>query len=234
MSLQAITLDAAGTLIHLRKPVGETYSEIAAKFEIHTSPAAIESAFRNVWERTPAPFSAEFSNHPKTNQQGLKRENHLEREWWKALVHKVFAEAGASHGVQFDAFFTKLYDHFENPDCWQLDPDAAAVLQHIAVRGLKLGLLSNFDYRLRKILTGHDIFHHFQAVVLSGEIQASKPDPRMFATIQQALEVEDPSTILHIGDDPECDIAGAEQFGFQTFRVKLGKIPLKAVIKHLG
>ena len=235
--LQAVTFDAAGTLIHLTESVGDSYSRVAAGFAIHAAPADLNSAFRTVWKRTPPPFPNPQGKTPDCQQSEESREpapqeppsikgsndesslSHREKAWWKRLVREVFTTVQATDFSQFDAFFEQLYDHFESPGCWALDEAAVDVLDHLSAQGLKLGLLSNFDHRLRRILADLGIFDRFDAVILSGEIEAAKPDPRMFQTISAALACE-PAEILHVGDDQECDIAGAQRAGFRALRVK--------------
>ncbi|SET25673.1 HAD family hydrolase [Stigmatella erecta] len=59
-------------------------------------------------------------------------------------------------------------------------------------------------------------------VFLSGEVGAEKPDPRIF---QAALARVDraPGEVLHVGDDPERDIAGAARLGLATCWVSHGR-----------
>lgn len=158
--IEAVTFDAAGTLIHLTESVGESYSRVARRFEITASPEALDLAFRVAWKRAPAPF---------TNQQGtfgeatlLDRENDFEKSWWRDLVRGVFDDAGSGDSPRFDDFFEALYDHFEAPGCWALDSAAVAMLDLCENQGFKIGLLSNFDYRLRRILTDLGIFFTFR------------------------------------------------------------------------
>jgi putative hydrolase of the HAD superfamily len=53
------------------------------------------------------------------------------------------------------------------------------------------------------------------AVVISGEIGAAKPDPRPFHRACELLGVE-PGTAIMVGDNPQCDIAGAEAAGLRS------------------
>ena len=43
-----------------------------------------------------------------------------------------------------------------------------------------------------------------------------------------------PGAILHVGDDPVCDWAGAEAAGFRHFRVGKGGRPLLGVLEELS
>ncbi|MCB1632855.1 MAG: HAD-IA family hydrolase, partial [Pseudomonadales bacterium] len=58
----------------------------------------------------------------------------------------------------------------------------------------------------------------FDGVIISSEIGASKPDPRMF---KAALELAgcEAADCLHVGDDQRCDIEGALAAGMQAYHV---------------
>ncbi|NNE91999.1 MAG: HAD-IA family hydrolase [Verrucomicrobiales bacterium] len=233
--LKAVSFDAAGTLIHLTESVGEAYSRVAAKFGIRAEPGALDAAFRRTWKTTPLPFSRQQGSFDEPTLLDRKTDigNDHEKNWWFQLVQSVFstAEIQIPDG-QFPAFFEALYDHFESPGCWELDPDAKAVLAAAANRDLGIALLSNFDSRLRRILADLDILDHFEIVILSSEVRASKPDPRIFDALLD-LARHPAGSILHIGDDPECDWNGAARAGLQTYQLCRKTRPLSGVIGQI-
>ena len=60
-------------------------------------------------------------------------------------------------------------------------------------------------------------------VVLSEQVGARKPDPRIFHEALRRLGNPDPSTVLMIGDDPDADILGAPALGMVTAWVAAGR-----------
>lgn len=221
--IEAVTFDAAGTLIHLVDSVGAHYHRVASTHGIDSTPDALDRAFGVVWKATPLAFSEE-SHVADPN----------EKEWWRRIVRAVFKEAGATlpERESFDLFFEALYDHFESPGTWEAAPDARAVVDTVASR-YRCAVLSNFDSRLKRILEELDLLSPFEAVFLSCEIGASKPDPRIFRAASDGLQVA-PAAILHVGDDPECDWRGATTAGFHHFRVGKGGSPLVGLIDELS
>lgn len=222
-SIQGCSFDAAGTLIHLAEPVGASYHRIALPFEIESDPEAIERAFRAVWKRTPPPFSASrFLPHSD------------EKTWWHQLVRKVFEESGARgiEGDRFDPFFEKLYDHFEAPGTWTAYPGTREVLARVSSK-IPCVVLSNFDHRLRRILDDLELAKYFEAIILSSEVKASKPSPRMFDRVAEHFGCPR-EAILHVGDDPDCDGEGASQAGMKFFRVHRGGESLSRLLRQLS
>jgi putative hydrolase of the HAD superfamily len=220
-----VSFDAAGTLIHLAEPVGLTYARVAAEHGVNADPAAIGRAFGTVWKRTPPPFShgdSEAADDPH------------ERAWWSRLVRSVFAETGLtfSNETSYESFFDALYLRFEEPGTWLAEPGTDAILRRIA-DAHRCIILSNFDARLRRILADLALLDPFEALFLSCEERLSKPDPRLFARVSERLGVA-PESILHVGDDPVCDWAGAEAAGFRHFRVGRGQQNLRDLLIELS
>jgi putative hydrolase of the HAD superfamily len=207
MPPQVVFFDAAGTLIHLREPVGEAYGRIAAGFGVQVEPAAITPAFRQAWKALPAPV---HEGPPDDDDRG----------WWQALVGRTFATAvGRPLAAEvLGPLFDALYRHYADPGAWDLFDDVQPALEHFG-RRCRLLVLSNFDRRLRAILAGHGIAHHFEAMIISSEVGASKPHPRIFqaALARAGARAED---CLHIGDDEKADVGGAEGQGMRAHLVR--------------
>ncbi len=63
-----------------------------------------------------------------------------------------------------------------------------------------MAVVSNFDTRLRDILEGLGVLDLFDAVVVSAEVGAEKPNPVIFEAACEQLGVR-PEEAVHIGDD---------------------------------
>ena len=58
----------------------------------------------------------------------------------------------------------------------------------------------------------------FDVVVVTGAVEAPKPDPAAFEALCEALEA-DPAEVAYVGDDPERDVAGAADAGLVPIQV---------------
>lgn len=201
-----IFLDAAGTLIHPRVPVGQSYADIALRHGVGTSAEAVDRAFRLAWKQSPSPLHPEGQGSPDDD-----------RGWWQGVVRKTF-HAVLGQPLPEDTLvpmFAELYDHFAQPEAWTVYEEVPSALDSMA--GLQpLWVLSNFDRRLLSILSGHGLSSFFEGFILSSEVGASKPHPRIFqAAIKTARSPA--NECFHIGDDPACDHEGAAAAGMQVF-----------------
>lgn len=209
--LKAVFFDAAGTLFDAREPVGHTYARIARKHGLHADDAAVTAGFRHAFSSTPS-----LAFGPNKNADEIRR---LEREWWHGLVRRSFD--GLGEFDSFDAYFDELFAYFGDPDHWQPLPDAHATLQRLKESGLKLGVISNFDYRLYRILDGLQLRPFFDTVTISSEAGWAKPAQQIFDTALSDVGVAS-SEALHIGDSEHMDVRGAQEAGLRAILIDVG------------
>ena len=204
-SIQVIFFDAAGTLIHLPKGVGWHYRAVAKRHGWEADEAKLTRAFRLAWQAA--------SPLPTTKSRRLDDD----KEWWKALVRSVIENCGVPAELERAAFFEELYAEFTLPGVWALFPEARAVIERLRGR-YRLGVISNFDSRLRRVLDHLELTNLFEVVAISSEVGADKPDPWIFQRALEMMGVE-AHEALHVGDDPDCDWRAAEALGLHSFRL---------------
>ena len=223
MDPQALFFDAAGTLVHLAEPVGQTYARFAGEYGLAANPSQLEAAFRSAWKASPPPLHPE--DGPPTDD---------DRAWWLQLVRTTFEKAnGAPISPQVvDALFPDLYAHFAKPDAWILYEDVLPTLMWLAGR-YRMLILSNFDGRLRGILEGHGLASYFEKIIVSSEVGASKPHPRMFQAALGAVGLA-ATACLHVGDDSKADHAGATQAGIGSFLLDRPRMTLAGLRQILS
>jgi len=209
--LRGVLFDAAGTLMETREPVGASYARIARKYGVTAGVSEVSAAFRRVFHH--APGLAFGPGHPPDE---LRR---MERRWWRDLVAETFG--GLGQFTDFEAYFAELFEFFGDPANWIADPQAAAVLEELRAQRLFLGVLSNFDYRLYRILEGLDLARYFDSVTISSEAGYAKPSPGAFqaALARHGLS---PAETLHVGDSEHHDLAGAEALGIAVVLIVPG------------
>jgi putative hydrolase of the HAD superfamily len=221
---QVLFFDAVGTLFHLRQPVGQTYAEIATEHGVMVDAQALDKGFRAAWKSLPAPHHPEHA--PPQDD---------DRSWWEELVRRTFqhAQPQMPEPAQMAEVFDDLYEHFAHADAWQLWEDTVPVLEKLRGMNRRLIVLSNFDKRLRNILEGLEIGHYFESIIVSSEVGAWKPDPRMFRVALQAARVP-ADQCLHVGDDPHNDGEGALAMGIPSLLVKRPEVSLRTILEKMA
>ena len=217
--IRAILFDAAGTLIHLRESVGESYSRVAKSHGIKLDPGITDSSFQSIWRAMP----------PLGSQDGTSGER-SEKAWWRTLVDLVLDEQNVPSGTIRDGYFEDLFQSYASPTAWRPYPETPDVLDAITRRGLRLAVLSNFDSRLIPVLDGLGLSSRFDEIFFSGKIGHAKPSPEIFGHAVAALRLR-PDECLHVGDDPDCDWAGARAAGLQAFELDRSKHDLSSLLE---
>ena len=133
-----------------------------------------------------------------------------QREFWIGFYRDVLARLGhADDGLRLAE---ALFASFSDPASYRLFDDVRPALDELAGRGVTLGVVSNFEPWLADILALQGIDHLFATVAISGVLGVAKPDPQIFeAALAEAGA--DPSSTVHVGDQPANDVAAARSVG---------------------
>jgi putative hydrolase of the HAD superfamily len=214
---KVIFWDAVGTLFGIRGSVGQIYSCFAAQHGVIVEPGALNRAFmQSFWAAPRAAFSV-----VSPRDLAVK-----ELAWWQAIAAHSFAQTGVLEQFKdFDAFFAELFAHFATAEPWSVYEDVPAMLQHCRESGISLGVLSNFDSRLLRVLAALELSQFFDSVTCSTTVGSAKPEPEIFAI---ALGKHDcpPEQAWHIGDSWQEDIRGALNAGVKPIWLNRPAQPL--------
>ena len=106
-----------------------------------------------------------------------------------------------------------------------LCPGAAEAVSALAARGVMLGIVSNTGRTpgsvLRRVLERHGLLRHFGPVTYSDEVGVRKPDAQIFQGTLAGAGVT-PAEALHIGDNPDADVVGAQGVGMRAAHYTAG------------
>jgi len=122
------------------------------------------------------------------------------------IVHHALADVGADLDLVepcFQAFIAARHQV-------ELYPDVAEGLTRLA-RQWRLAALTNGNADVQRIGVGQ----HFQFAICAREFGAAKPDAGIFLAACERLNLP-PAQVLHVGDDPHLDVAGAAKAGMPS------------------
>lgn len=165
------------------------------------------------------------NKYGKTAEEVQERADQLMRELLICRTAAPFAELHqypfqnylyASMGIRFS-----LTPHEMETFFWDAAapgrpaPGIAELLEGLHARHIRTGVVSNISFsgqalqkRIGRLLPGH----HFEYILASSDYLFRKPSPHIFSL---ALELAGlpASQTWFIGDNPECDVGGAQQAG---------------------
>lgn len=189
--LDAVTIDAYGTLVRLTGPVPELRAGLAA-LGVERDAEAVGLAF--------AKESAYYREHSFEGRDEASLYDLRLR-----CVAIILDELGS------DLEPAAFVDGFVAAMRFELLPDAGAALQKLRRHGLAVAVVSNWDVGLARHLGSLGLGD--VTVVTSAQAGAPKPDPAVFTLALELLGVQ-PSRALHVGDS-DADEAGASAAGMQ-------------------
>jgi putative hydrolase of the HAD superfamily len=205
MTSRLVVLDAAGTLLGLRRPVGETYAELAARIGVELDPAALEKAFHRTFRTAPPlAFGKLDPVHRRT----------AGRDWWRRVVQGCLGEAGAPGDLPFDRLFDMAWDVFGGPAPWRVPDDVRPGLRALRRRGHPLAVFSNWDGRLARLLDGLGLGGYFARILVSADLPSAKPDRAAFEAAGTALADLIHGPPVMVGDRIDHDVEPALAAGW--------------------
>jgi HAD superfamily hydrolase (TIGR01549 family) len=153
----------------------------------------VEAAFRRAWRR----------------RRG-QRQAGDGRAFWSPVVAEALDLDDAR-------VFERLYAYYATPQAWWVDQEALRVLGDLSRQGVRLGILSNWDTRLRELYHRFALDRLFPYLFCSAEHGLEKPDERLFRLACRVAGVR-PREAVHIGDDVDNDVVGASRAGLVGLR----------------
>lgn len=209
--IKGVFLDAFGTILELEPPAPKLVRELREGWGIEMSEEDARRALR-----------AEITYYKAHHLDGRDAESLAElRLRCAGVLHRELPEsvrAVASPAELLPAMLGSLE--------FRPFPDAAAALRRFRKAGLLLVVVSNWDVSLHEAIERCRFDGLVDHVVSSAEAGAAKPDPVPF---ERALELTGlrPGSVVHVGDEPELDVAGARAAGITPVLIQreAGPVP---------
>jgi putative hydrolase of the HAD superfamily len=203
--LDAVTVDAYGTLVELAEPVPALREGLRA-LGVERDAEAVARAFA---KETAFYRERSFEGRDEASLFRLRCE----------CVGIILGELGSE--LEPEAFV----EGFVAAMKLELLPDAAAALRTLRRYGLAVAVVSNWDIGLREQLRRLALLD--VPIVASAEVGAPKPDPAVFRHALELLGVR-PDRALHVGD---C-VADAD--GARAAGMHFAPAPLAAAVESLS
>ncbi len=211
MRYEVIIFDADETLFDFRKSERDAFKNTMLEFDIEYD----ENHHLKIYQSINTAIWKEF-------EEGLITQKELKVERFKRLSDKLNSE--------FDELeFAKSYmKHLANASFLY---DESIQLVESLHKDYKLTIVTNGlkdvqDNRIRKSI----IAKYFEDIVVSEEVEVSKPDPKIFEHALNNIKHTDKSKVLMVGDSLTSDIQGGINFGIDTCWYNPNKIVNKTGI----
>lgn len=223
--IDAVVFDIGGVfLVPHPDPIGDALAEVG----IHV-------------ERDPERFRAAHYHGARGLTDLMLADDHvdeLRHDSWRSYDLRYFGHLGVDDDLIEDAHRARAAQrHVGAAEVWRLPlPHNIEAFHRLAAAGCRLGIVSNNDGTAADQMLTHRVCQlgvgqlpEVVAIVDSAVVGASKPDPRIFDPVLEALAVS-PERVLYVGDTVHADVAGAAAAGLQV--VQLDPLDLHADFDH--
>lgn len=203
-----MTFDVTRTLMHCPR-LAEIYAQVLRRHGLRVSVVELRKRLPLVWQELSCLASHRrdrFSSHPD-GAEG----------WWRRYVIRLCEHLEVAEPSRFAA--AELFARFGHAEAWTVFDDVRPCLERLRGLGLRLGVVSNWDHRLPRLLEELELAHYFDSITYSSACGLEKPHPRIFLACLEELEVA-PERTLHVGDSALEDVEGAEAAGMLALRVE--------------
>lgn len=197
MKYEVIIFDADETLFDFRKSERYAFEKAILEFNIDYK----EDYHLKIYSDINTAIWKEF-------ECGLISQEKLKIERFKRLSDKL--------NIKFDEFeFSKSYlKHLSQSSL--LYDESSKLIEELS-KNYKLSIITNGlsdvqSTRIRK----SSVAKYFDDIVISEEVNVSKPNPKIFEITLNNLNYNDKSKVLMVGDSLTSDIQGGINFGIDT------------------
>lgn len=208
--LKVVFFDAGQTLLEVRASVGTVYAEAAAEVGVAADPAELDPRFRAAWERSVA----------RSAERGHRSSDAILRAEWHRIVSETFPDGVPSE--KLDRIFERVYERFSSREAWRVVPGARENLDALRRLGIEVGVLSNWDGRLPRLLGELGLLDRFDHVVVSYAVGFEKPHPAIFEEALRRARAR-PEESLHLGDSWDMDVEPALRSGMGAVWLSRGE-----------
>jgi len=196
----AVFFDAGETLVHPHPTFPDLFARILVREGHDVDAETIRDRISVVSDR--------FAKAARENELWTTAPE-KSRAFWHDVYSIFFEHLGISNA---GGLIDVVYGEFTDLANYALFEDVVPVLEKLHGAGLALGVVSNFEEWLERLLEQLGVRPYFDVRVISGVEGLEKPDPAIFRLAMDRAGVS-PERSVYVGDNPEFDVEPALALG---------------------
>ena len=201
MDVRIVFFDAGETLLRPHPSFSELFALTCKEYGVDIEADEVTEIRARL-----APHLLELAEESGVDEPSLLPERSF--DFWGYVYRRFLAE----RGIVDEGLVQRLFDVFSDSGSYKLYDDTLPALMELQSRGYRLGLISNFEGWLEKLLIELEVGHLFDVTVISALEGIEKPDPAIYRLGLERAGV-DPKDAVHVGDSPANDAIPAAEVG---------------------
>jgi putative hydrolase of the HAD superfamily len=203
-NIRVVFLDVGGTLAYPHPSFHGLIARVCQRYGLAIQADDAERAEPAVWARI-----AEREDVGR----GFSVSADRSKAFWLFVYRAFLTELGHPEAAETE-LPERLMETFIRLDSYRLYADALPALDVLRRGGLTLGVISNWEEWLERLMVSLGIRDYFDFAVISGLAGHEKPDREIFLAALEAARVP-PEETVHVGDSLRDDIQGAQAVGIR-------------------
>ncbi len=202
--MEFVFFDAGETLIHPMPSFPELFVEVCTGHGLEVDLEVLRSTTRNLMA---AVEDRQRRGYTFSDEAGKSR------LFWLDFYGELVRDMGYTAGD--GSLPEALYRTFSDPANYGAYDDVRETMHALRGRGIRMGLISNFEAWLEDLLEDLGLLEFLEVLVISGKEAYEKPHPRIYELALERGGLEAGRT-LHVGDSPISDYDGAREAGMRA------------------
>jgi HAD superfamily hydrolase (TIGR01549 family) len=166
---------------------------------------------RGVWPPPDQLQETERRTKHQFDQEMLTRQGKVDHSFWEMFYTRLLEAVGQSDS----GLRQQLIQATHTSANWDIiQPKTREILQRLAQR-FRIGVISNADGKIDKVLTVCGIGYCFLHITDSGIVGHEKPHPAIFAAALEKMRIP-AEHAMYVGDVYSVDYVGATKAGMQA------------------
>jgi putative hydrolase of the HAD superfamily len=133
-------------------------------------------------------------------------------ERWKEFFTFWLKYVDASE-QNLPAMLKLIHEQHHRTHLWNyLEPTARETFEWLRSRGFRMGIVSNADGKVARMMKHLQLDHFFECIIDSQIVGVEKPDPAIFKLALDAVQLA-PEACIYVGDNYDRDVIGARRAG---------------------
>lgn len=205
-----ITFDITGTLLKYRSSPAAEYANVLNKYDIDVRLSTLEDLINKNW-------TFMTRTHPNFGlNTGLGWEN-----YWRTYAENVFSKAfqleNITDNVPMKSIIDELMVTYSTGETFKVQDGAIELLEYLKKEQVPLGIISNYDPRIKHMIENLGLSHYFKFILSSYEVRSEKPDIKIFREAELYVDNGlNRKLFLHVGDSYLLDFKGAKNAGWSA------------------
>ena len=200
MPVDAVFFDAGETLVHPHPTFPDLFARILTREGYDIDATTIRDRIHVVSDRFAQ--AARDNELWTTTPEGSRR-------FWHDVYGIFFEHLGIASA---NGLIDTVYAEFTDLANYALFDDVVPALERLRAAGIRLGVVSNFEEWLERLLERLGVRAYFDVRVISGIEGVEKPDPAIFRLAMERAGVGAERS-AYVGDNPVFDVEPALALG---------------------